>query len=120
MRLAQRLTLGAALCVLLAGPVLARPPAVTGSEPSAHAIIREPHASYVIRFDAPVNHRDSKIEILQGTRIIETLRPLADSAVDVLFAGAPAPPPGQYTLRWTAVSATGETSTGDIPFTVDR
>ena len=119
MTLARRLTLGATLCVLLAGPALARPPAVVDSSPKAHAIIRGPHTSYVVRFDSPVNHRESRIQILRGDQIYASLPALADSAVDVLFAGGPTPPAGQYTLRWTTVSVSGEAATGDIPFTVE-
>jgi len=119
MRLPRRLALGATLCLLLVGPAMAKPPAMVDSTPKAHAIIRGPHASYVVRFDSPVNHRESRIQILRGDQVYANLPALADSAVDVLFAGGPAPPPGQYTLRWTTVSISGEAATGDIPFTVE-
>jgi copper resistance protein C len=99
-------------------PATARPLQMQQSFPAAETVIHGDHAQYVIRFDGPVNHLTSRLQIVQGNHVIEALRPLADSAVDVLFASAPVPPAGRYTLHWEAVAADGETSTGDIPFTV--
>jgi hypothetical protein len=76
------------------------------------------HAEYVIRFDGPVNHAASHMRITQSGRVIQSLTPLIDSAVDVLFASAETPPPGRYMLHWEAKSADGDLSSGDIPFDV--
>jgi len=97
----------------------ARPLQVRESTPAAKAIIHGDHAEYVIRFDGPVDHAASRMEITQGNRIVQTLRPLGDSAVDVLFASSAVPPPGRYMLHWEAVSGDGALSNGDIPFTVE-
>ncbi len=102
----------------LPSPATARPLHIQQSAPAAETVIHGDHAQYVIRFDGPVNHLTSRLQIMQGDHVIEALRPLTDSAVDVLFASAPVPPAGRYTLHWEAVAADGETSTGDIPFTV--
>ena len=105
---------------LVIAPQLAASRAVrmTGSTPAAETIIQGDHAEYIVRFDGPVNHVASRLEISQDGHVVRTLTPLADSAVDVLFAAGPVPGPGRYGLHWTAVSADGETSSGEIPFTV--
>jgi methionine-rich copper-binding protein CopC len=65
-----------------------------------------------------VNHYASRLEIVQDGRVVRTLRPLQNAAVDVLFAAAPVPAPGRYYLRWMAISGDGDQSSGEIPFTV--
>jgi methionine-rich copper-binding protein CopC len=113
-------TLIAAACLLWPVLAMARPLHVEQSAPAAEAIIHGDHAQYVVRFDGPVNHLASRMRIMQGDRVIETLQPLADSAADVLFASGAVPPPGHYTLHWEAVAADGELSQGDVPFTTQH
>ena len=91
---------------------------VRSSSPAAEAIIHGPHADYVIRFDGPVDHQASRMQIMQSGRVVQSLTPLLDSAADVLFAGAEVPAPGQYQLHWDARSPDDEDSSGDIPFSV--
>jgi methionine-rich copper-binding protein CopC len=89
------------------------------STPTANAIIHGRHAEYVIRFDGPVDHIASRIEIIQSDRLLQSLTPLGDSAVDVLFASGEAPPPGRYLLRWQVRSVgDGTVTEGSIPFLV--
>lgn len=90
------------------------------SKPRAEAAIQGDHAAYIVRFDGPVNHYASRLEIMQDGHLVRTLRPLENAAVDVLFAAAPVPPPGRYYLRWTAFSSDGEQNSGEIPFSVPR
>jgi copper resistance protein C len=90
------------------------------SNPQAETIIHGDHAEYVVRFNGPVNHYASRLEIVQDGRVVRTLLPLENAAVDVLFAAGPVPAPGRYALRWTAISADGEQSSGEIPFTVQQ
>jgi methionine-rich copper-binding protein CopC len=93
---------------------------VRESVPTADAIIHGRHAEYVIRFDGPVDHIASRMEIMQSGRVVQSLTPLGDSAVDVLFASGEAPAPGRYVLRWQARSvADGTVSDGSIPFSVE-
>jgi methionine-rich copper-binding protein CopC len=108
-----------ALATLWPGCAAARPLHVKESQPAAETIIHGNHAEYVIRFDGPVNHLASRIEITQGNKVVETLSPLGNSAVEVLFASGPVPSPGRYQLHWEAVSADGDLSKGDIPFNVE-
>jgi methionine-rich copper-binding protein CopC len=90
-----------------------------GSTPAANAMIHGRHAEYSIRFDGPVDHLASRMEIMQSDRVIQSLTPLGDSAVDVLFASGEAPPPGRYVLRWQARSiGDGMVTEGSLPFSV--
>jgi methionine-rich copper-binding protein CopC len=92
---------------------------VLESSPAAETMINGRHAEYVIRFDKPVDHYASRMEIVQSGRVVQTLTPRYDSAPDVLFASGETPAPGDYTLRWQARSPEdGVTSEGDIPFSV--
>ncbi len=136
------MTLSAALAmpVMHASVVLANPPQVQESSPAANEIIHGRHAEYVIRFDRPVDHAASHLEITQSGRIVQSLPFLLDSAPDVLFAsgdvarhdgwttGHPScraagrgADPGHYLLHWQARSSADATvSNGDIPFSVAR
>jgi methionine-rich copper-binding protein CopC len=107
---------------LLLAPQMTEARAVTmiESKPQAETTIQGDHAEYIVRFDGPVNHYASRLEIVQDGQVVRTLRPLTNAAVDVLFAAAPVPAPGRYYLRWTAISGDDEQSTGEIPFTVRR
>jgi len=91
---------------------------VLASDPAAEAIINGRHAGYLIRFDGPVDHATSRLQITRSGRVIRLLVPRLDSAVDVLYATSQAPAPGHYLLHWEARSIDGEVSKGDIPFTV--
>jgi methionine-rich copper-binding protein CopC len=107
-----------ALAGTWSGVTAARTLHMMQSSPTAETIIQGNHAQYVVRFDGPVNHYASRLEITQGGNVVQTLNPLQDSAVDVLFASGAVPKPGSYMLHWEAVSAEGDTSKGDIPFQV--
>lgn len=96
----------------------AAPRHVRSSSPAAEAIIHGRHAEYVIRFDGPVDHQASRMQITQNGRVVQLLAPLLDSAADVLFAGSEVPAPGRYLLHWVARSSDGDNSSGDIPFSV--
>jgi methionine-rich copper-binding protein CopC len=115
-------TCGLVVTAVLASPVVAaaRPVQMMDSTPKAETIINGDHAQYVVRFDGPVNHLASRLEITQDGKAVTTLHPLLDSAVDVLFASGPVPAAGRYMLHWTAVSADGDGSSGEIPFTVSK
>ncbi len=96
----------------------ARPVQMLESSPAAETIIHGRHAEYVIRFDSPVDHAASRMQITQSGRVVQTLIPRLNSAVDVLFAGGEAPAPGSYLLHWEARSMDGDVTKGDIPFQV--
>jgi methionine-rich copper-binding protein CopC len=108
-----------ALLLMSSGKASARPMHVLNSIPNAQAVMHGRHMQYIVRFDGPVDHRQSRLEIVRDGHVIEVLHPLLDSAVDVLFASAPAPEPGSYVLHWAVKSIPdGDDSEGVIPFSV--
>jgi methionine-rich copper-binding protein CopC len=105
--------------LLSTGSAQARPTHMLSSTPSAEAIMHGRNAQYVVRFDGPVDHTQSRLEILHDGHVVQRLDTLLDSAADVLFASAPAPEPGRYVLHWIVKSAPDEgASEGMIPFSV--
>lgn len=108
------------LIAVFAWPFIAQARAlhVRESTPAAETIIRGRHAEYVLRFDGPVDHIGSRIQITKDGRLVQSLTPRVDSAVDVLFASGEAPAPGAYVLHWEARSPDGDITSGDIPFSV--
>jgi hypothetical protein len=98
---------------------IARPMHVLSSTPDAEAIMHGRNMQYFVRFDGPVDHVQSRLEIVREGRLIQVLHPLLDSAPDVLFASSPAPPAGHYVLHWSVRSMRdGDSSEGMIPFSV--
>ena len=99
----------------------ARPMHVLASTPAAQAIMHGANAQYVVRFDGPIDHAQSRLEILRDGQVVERLDPLLDSAADVLFASAPTLQPGHYVLHWTVKSIPDQDdSDGMIAFSVAR
>ena len=99
----------------------ARPMQLLASTPAAETVMRGDHAEYVVRFDGPVDHTQSRIEILRDGHLVESLHPRLDSAPDVLFASSRLPASGRYELHWIVKSMPDrETSEGTIPFSVAR
>jgi methionine-rich copper-binding protein CopC len=99
----------------------ARPMRVMNSTPAAEAIVQGDNAQYVVRFDGPVDHAQSRLEIMRDGKLVETLHARLDSAPEVLFASAPALQPGKYTLHWVVRSMPDQDdSDGMIPFSVAR
>jgi len=100
---------------------LARPMHVLASTPAAEAIVHGNNVQYVVRFDGPVDHAQSRLEILHDGQVVKRLNPRLDSAADVLFASTSAPGPGHYVLHWMVKSMPdGDASDGMIPFSVAR
>jgi hypothetical protein len=82
------------------------------SAPTAQVILHGDNAQYLLRFSGPVDHRGSRLEVMQGDRIVSSLRPLLDSEPEVLAASGPRPPAGDYQLHW-AVKSTPESNIKD-------
>ena len=113
----------AGLASILLSPHAAwcRPMNMIESLPAARAIVDHNNAQYVVRFDGPVDHRGSRLLITRGDRVVRKLRPLLDSAPEVLFASGPRLPAGDYQLHWSAKSMPdGDFTDGSIGFTVGR
>jgi methionine-rich copper-binding protein CopC len=91
------------------------------TSPAAQAIVDGNHARYVVRFDGPVDHRGSRMEITQGDHVVRTLTPLLNAAPEVLFASSPRLPAGVYQLHWSAKSLPdGDFTDGFIEFTIGQ
>jgi methionine-rich copper-binding protein CopC len=110
-----------ALLLVATEAASAHPMHVLASTPAAEAIMHGNNAQYVVRFDGPIDHAQSRLEILRDGHVVERLNPLLDSAADVLFASAPALEPGHYVLHWSVKSIPDrDDSDGMIPFSVAR
>ena len=105
--------------LLTCGTAAARPPQMRDSKPAAEAIMDGHNLQYVVRFDAPIDHAASTLDIMQDGIPIQSLHPRLNSAPTVLFASGKPLPPGSYTLHWHVGAALGgDVADGDIPFTV--
>jgi methionine-rich copper-binding protein CopC len=113
----------AAACLAAAlSPSLAWAMAMTDSHPQAQETVDGNNAQYSVRFDGPVDHRQALLSI-SGTdgKTISTLRPLLDSAPNVLFASGPRLATGDYQLHWVVRSIpAGDISSGFVPFKVKQ
>lgn len=121
MILRRCVVLGLALAGVLAMPLgaWALDVHVQESMPAANATIDSRTTAFSVRFDQPVDHVRSVLVIKHGSDVVETLHPRLDSAPEVLFARAPALPPGKYTLHWQVITLTDvDVIEGDIQFTV--
>jgi methionine-rich copper-binding protein CopC len=100
-------------------PALADEVRVMQSTPAASAVIDGRGSEFFVRFDRPVDHIRSTLEIMQDGKLVERLVPRLESAPEVLFARAPTLKPGSYSLHWAVRTVAGkETIQGDIPFSV--
>ena len=92
---------------------------VMQSTPAASAVIAGRSSEFFVRFDRPVDHIHSTLDIMRDGKSVERLHPRLESAPEVLFARAPTLPAGDYKLHWSVRTMTGAGATqGDIPFTV--
>ena len=105
--------------VLLLAPAAASAMSMVESRPAGGAVVTGNSTELFVRFDAPVDHRQSALLLLRGGQVVQTLRPRLDSSPDVLFARAVGLTPGDYDIRWVVRSlADGAVEEGLIPFTV--
>ena len=103
--------------VFAGGPVRAQK--VVDTMPAKDGTLSGVRDEYFIRFDKPVDHIHSTIDILQNGKKVQTLRPRLNSEPTVLFARAPNLSPGKYTMHWSVPAANGSTVyQGEISFFV--
>jgi len=122
-RLAVVMTLAVVALGWAAGGAMARPMQVVDSHPRALEVIEgKQHVQFSLRFDGPVDHRQSLIQILDPNGVaVRVMHPLLDSAPDVLFASGPGLTAGSYQLRWVVRSLPdGDVSSGVVPFSVKQ
>jgi len=100
-------------------PAVADELRVMESTPAAKAVIDGRTSAFFVRFDQPVDHIRSTLEVMQDGKPIERLQPRLESAPEVLFARAPTLSPGNYSLHWAVRTLSGrELIQGNIPFSV--
>ncbi len=120
-RVVVRVALGTGLLLISLHAGWCRPMRMIETLPAAQAIVDGNNAQYVVRFDGPVDHRASRLIIMRGTSVVRNLRPLLDSAPEVLFASGPRLPAGDYQLKWSVKSMPdGDFTDGSIDFKVGR
>src|SRR5258708_38813273 len=91
---------------------------VMESAPAASAVMEGRSSEFFVRFDRPVDHIRSTLDIMSDGKLVERLKPRLESAPTVLFARAPTLPAGNYKLHWSVRTTAGaEAMAGDIPFT---
>ncbi len=105
-----------AALMMICGAALAAPPQLRDSQPAAETLIRGRHTAYIVRFDVPIDHSTSRLQVLQDGKVIADVPPRLDSAPDVLYGAGETPRPGRYQLRWVVRSLNGERAEGVIPF----
>ena len=102
---------------LVAGHAVAQK--VIETMPAKDGMLSGLAGDYFVRFDQPVDHIHSLIEIRQDGKVLETLHPRLKSEPSVLFARVPNLKPGKYVMHWTVPAANGSTMyQGDVPFSV--
>jgi methionine-rich copper-binding protein CopC len=89
------------------------------TKPADHAVIDGRGGEFFVRFDRPVDHIHSLLSIMRDGNVVQALQPRFKSAPDVLFAMAPALPPGEYKLHWSVRTLAGaDLVDGETSFTV--
>jgi methionine-rich copper-binding protein CopC len=74
---------------------------------------------YFVRFDKPVDHLHSTIEIRRDGTVVETLHPRFKTEPNVLYARAPTLAPGRYTMHWSVPTMDGASVyQGEVSFSV--
>ena len=88
-------------------PAWAEDVRVMESAPAASAVIARRGSDFFVRFDRPVDHVRSTLDIMRDGKLVERLHPRLGSAPEVLFARAPTLPPGDYKLHWLVRTMAG-------------
>ena len=100
-------------------PASAEEVRIMESTPAASALITGRSTAFFVRFDRPVDHLHSTLDIMRDGKLVERLQPRLESAPEVLFARAPTLAAGDYKLHWSVHTMAGvDAIQGDIPFTV--
>ena len=106
--------------VVAGGPdVLAQK--VVETMPAKDGTLSSAEGDYFVRFDRPVDHIHSTIDIKQDGKTVQTLHPRLKSEPNVLFARAPNLKPGKYVMHWSVPAANGSTVyQGDVSFSISE
>jgi methionine-rich copper-binding protein CopC len=92
---------------------------VLETNPVANGTMDARSDGFLVRFNQPVDHINSRLLVKRGSETVETLTPRLQSNPNVLFARAPALAPGSYTLHWEVKTmADARIEQGDVPFSI--
>ena len=110
---------GAALALILAAAPARAEARLEASVPQANSTIPAPANLFEVRFNEPVNHYQSRLDILRDGQVLETLEPRLRTEPMIIAAMSRPLAAGRYELRWQVMSAfDGRVTQGTIPFTV--
>ena len=115
--------IGLALPALLAaGPGgMAQTLKVVETMPANDGTLAGGSGDYFVRFDQPVDHLHSVIDIMHNGKVVQTLHPRFKTEPNVLFARAPTLAAGKYTMHWSVPAADGSTVyQGEVSFSVAK
>jgi methionine-rich copper-binding protein CopC len=111
--------IGLAIPAVFAGGPVVWAQKVVETMPAKDGTLSGVRDDYFIRFDQPVDHIHSTIDIMQNGKRVQALRPRLNSEPTVLFARAPNLAPGKYVMHWSVPAANGSTVyQGEISFFV--
>jgi len=114
-----RMALAVLVALLASAPAPSLAMQVMESLPAAHAVMDETQTEFFIRFDVPVDHAASRLEIVRDGKPLQTLHPRLNSQPNVIYSSVRRLAPGAYVLRWTTRSMRDqEAAMGEIDFTV--
>src|SRR5260370_41875211 len=88
-----RAALGALVLLTFSGSAWGQPMHVVTSTPAAEAVMHGRNMQYAVHFDGPVDHVQSRLELLPDGHVVESLHPLLDSAPTASVASPPPPEP---------------------------
>ena len=99
----------------------AEPMRLLEARPAARSIMTGSLQEFFLRFDRPVDHNRSRLEVVQDGQVVRTLQPRLQAQPNVLFATAGSLPAGAYSLRWHALGTSdNERAEGSFEFSVQR
>jgi len=117
----RRLILALLLLPMLAQvpPTLAQQMRVLDTLPRANSTMAGNRQEFSVRFDGPVDHNTSRLEVMRGEAVVRVLQPRLNANPDTLYAIAGGLPAGAYVLRWHAVARRGgEATEGSLAFSI--
>lgn len=117
-RLALAFTAGCVLVACAAEPPAGPAPAAVRTLPGPGGVATIPFTSVRVWFNDETDPGQSSLALEGPDGDISLVGVHSMGEGDLMAAVSGATYPGEYTLTWTAVSAAGESATGDVRFTV--
>jgi copper resistance protein C len=93
---------------------------VLEATPAVNQQVAGPDVAIRLRFNSRIDHKRSRLMLLDAAGEARPLAVAASDADDVLSAGASGLAPGSYRIRWQVLAVDGHITRGDVPFTITR